>query len=162
MLPAPPDILPCPPLRRCLAALWPRRRLLQLYDSMPSPGSGLAILQVLQRWYAEDCADKAELRPPGLAAAESLRLEVVTQGVPRQGDGSACGVFSCAFAELLARGVLPPFEFSQVRRVRLTGSLVVHLRIADGPPRASPCTPAQADIETIRQGMAAEMFGPHS
>lgn len=41
------------------------------------------------------------------------------EGVPRQGDGSSCGVFACAFAELLARGVLPPFYFTQAHNMAI-------------------------------------------
>ena len=34
--------------------------------------------------------------------------------LPMQDDGSSCAVFTCAFAELLTRGLRPPYHFSQV------------------------------------------------
>lgn len=52
------------------------------------------------------------------------RLEVVL-GIPQQADESACGVFTCAFAELLSRGIQPPFEFSHVS---VLYGVVRHLR----------------------------------
>lgn len=51
----------------------------------------------------------------GGASLPPWRKEVVREGVPRQGDGAACGVFMCAYAQLLAAGVPPPWSFSQVR-----------------------------------------------
>jgi Ulp1 family protease len=45
-----------------------------------------------------------------------------------QDDGSGCGVYICVFADLLARGLEPPFSFSQ------------------------------KDISQIRQGIAAELL----
>uniref|UniRef100_A0A7S0WQN0 Ubiquitin-like protease family profile domain-containing protein n=1 Tax=Chlamydomonas leiostraca TaxID=1034604 RepID=A0A7S0WQN0_9CHLO len=60
--------------------------------------------------------------------ASMFKKVVVQQGVPRQGDGAACGVFACAYAQLLAAGVEPPWNFSQ------------------------------ADIGRLRRGIAAEML----
>ncbi|KXZ48847.1 hypothetical protein GPECTOR_25g432 [Gonium pectorale] len=74
----------------CLAAVWPRRRLLQYFDSLGgSRATSDWVLGTLLRWLLRDAEDK------GL-------------------DGSSCGVFACAFAELLARGVpAEGFRFSQ-------------------------------------------------
>ncbi|CAK9275720.1 unnamed protein product [Sphagnum jensenii] len=54
--------------------------------------------------------------------------EIMEDGVPQQEDASSCGVYICVFADLLARGLEPPFSFSQ------------------------------KDIFQIRQGIAAELL----
>jgi Ulp1 family protease len=38
---------------------------------------------------------------------------VLTQVFCAQGDGGSCGVFMCAYADLLTRGARAPFAFSQ-------------------------------------------------
>lgn len=102
--------------------------MIELYDSLAPPPKAKHILDTLERWYLEDTLDKAQHNPaqvaqhntlgkaPGAGAgAKVFTKRVVVQGVPKQLDGAACGVFTCAFAELLARGCQPPFEFCQVR-----------------------------------------------
>eukprot|EP00798_Chlamydomonas_sp_ICE-L_P021969 gene21969-29026_t len=62
----------------------------------------------------------------GLSPPRITKVSVCKFG--HQQDGSGCGVFACTYAELLSRGVMPPFTF------------------------------AQQDIDTIRKGMAAQLL----
>ena len=74
-------------------------------------------------------ADPRSNAAPGPAArcagslahgAAAKKLKPTRHKVPmREGVGSSCGVFACAVAELLARGVLPPFYFTQAHNMAI-------------------------------------------
>ncbi|GLC36067.1 hypothetical protein PLESTF_000972800 [Pleodorina starrii] len=110
----------------CLAAVWPRRRLLQYFDSLGgSRATADWVMGTLLRWLLTDAEDKgvthgsvdtagAAAGAAAEAAAAGWRREWSELRIPQQLDGGSCGVFVCAFAELLARGVPPEaFGFSQ-------------------------------------------------
>ncbi|KAG2496900.1 hypothetical protein HYH03_004907 [Edaphochlamys debaryana] len=109
-----------------LAAVWPRRRLLQYFDSLGGDSATAAwVLDTLLRWLLRDAEDKGV----DLGGAAGWRKENASGRLPRQLDGSSCGLFACCFAELLARGVEPQgFAF------------------------------AQSDMGTIRRGMAEQLL----
>ncbi|EFJ48956.1 hypothetical protein VOLCADRAFT_104501 [Volvox carteri f. nagariensis] len=132
----------------CLAAIWPRQRLVQYFDSLgETRGTADWVMSTLVRWLVKDLEDKGVTRgsvvreeeakavaakdaaaPPGGAAAAAAAAAAAGPGRRRRAhagsaegvaadatlDHSSCGVFACAFAELLARGVPPAaFRFSQ-------------------------------------------------
>jgi Ulp1 family protease len=58
--------------------------------------------------------------------------EIMEDGVPQQEDGSGCGVYICVFADLLARGLEPPFSFSQKDIFQIRQGIAVELLAARG------------------------------
>ncbi|GIL50911.1 hypothetical protein Vafri_6996 [Volvox africanus] len=131
----------------CMAAVWPRRRLLQYFDSLPGDHSKTAdwVMDTLQRWLETDAADKRvvldeERRGPlsregagssvvSDADAQGWRRESLELQIPKQEDTTSCGVFACAFAELLSRGVQPhEFQFSQADVPELRRGMEAQLR----------------------------------
>ena len=93
-----------------LAAVWPAARRVEHFCSL-SGGAAHEVLNTLVLYLDHEAADK---RSPRAAAAE-LRWTggCIRCGVPRQQDGSACGVFVAAMAARLAAGRRPPFGLSQ-------------------------------------------------
>ncbi|KAG2427927.1 hypothetical protein HXX76_011914 [Chlamydomonas incerta] len=87
-----------------------------------------------------EAARKAEAEVAALVAAGGWRLEHMTGKLPRQLDGTSCGLFVCAYAELLARGVTPGgFRFAQgdmgnIRRGVAEQILRCSLRKFPAPP----------------------------
>ena len=107
-----------------LAAVWPGRRRIEHYCSL-SGSAGRQVLGTLLRYMTHEASDKAS---PAAPVAEdddedydddegvsSPRWKgcCVRRGVPRQSDGSACGVFVAAMAARLAAGRGAPFGLSQ-------------------------------------------------
>lgn len=106
----------------CLVAIWPHRGRMEFYDSMRDAALGARVLSCLEQWFLADCADK------GVALRYSRLQKVCIRGLlPRQSDGSSCGIFTCTFAELLARGAALPFAFSQRDTAQLRRGIAVDI-----------------------------------
>lgn len=65
-----------------MAAVWPRRGLLQYYDSLG--GSGSSILAHLARWLTDDVADKGLGQLLPAVKDGQIRQEAERSGMPRQ------------------------------------------------------------------------------
>jgi sentrin-specific protease 1 len=73
-----------------------------------SPRFATEVLTILQQYFADEWADKHPMAP----SLKPWRLKPLGTGtrpglLPQQHDSSSCGVFMCAFAEALTRGVQP-------------------------------------------------------
>lgn len=134
----------------CLVAVWQRAHRIHYYDSFHGDGSW--VLDVFERWIQLDLADKHDLVPQaGLSSAAptsgnscssgggdaphqaparptSWVKQCVRGSLPRQVDGVSCGVFVCAYAELLSRGVVcDGFGFTQADVPKLRRSIAEQL-----------------------------------
>jgi sentrin-specific protease 1 len=102
----------------CLAALWPRERRLEYFDSLHGAGAAAKrVIALLSRYLNDEAADKAAGRPPHAPPLpppkQAWAAAVRRAGVPRQTDGAACGVFAASIAARLAAGIAPPFGLCQ-------------------------------------------------
>lgn len=99
-----------------LAAVWPASRRIEHYCSLGG-SAGKHVASTLVRYLDNEGTDKSSPRapPPQAPGGVSSRWSGVNvrAGVPRQLDGSACGVFVVAMAARLAAGRRPPFGLSQ-------------------------------------------------
>ncbi len=99
-----------------LAAVWPASRRIEHYCSLGG-SAAQQVLRTLVRYLDNEGTDKSSPRAPRPLAngAVSPRWSGarMRSGVPRQRDGSACGVFVVAMAARLAAGRRPPFGLSQ-------------------------------------------------
>ena len=74
-----------------------------------APRFATEVLETLHQYFVDEWADKHKMAP----GFKRWRLKPLGTGtgshtaLPQQNDGSSCGVFMCAFAEALTRGVQP-------------------------------------------------------
>ncbi|XP_075154447.1 ulp1 [Haematobia irritans] len=94
------DILPVPVhvggVHWCMAIIHMKNRTIKYYDSMGTPNP--TVLKALEQYLKDESMDKRK-QP---FDTSNFLIESV-QGVPRQMNGSDCGVFSCMFAEYITR-----------------------------------------------------------
>ncbi|XP_013118762.2 uncharacterized protein LOC106095877 isoform X2 [Stomoxys calcitrans] len=94
------DILPVPVhvggVHWCMAIIHMKNRSIKYYDSMGTPNP--TVLKALEQYLKDESLDK---RKQPFDTSDFV-IESV-QGVPRQMNGSDCGVFSCMFAEYITR-----------------------------------------------------------
>ena len=97
-----------------LAAVWPARRRIEHYCSLGN-SAGRDVLATLVHYMMHEAVDKRSPAAPRAADAAPPRWTgcCVRRGVPRQRDGSACGVFTAAMGARLAAGRGAPFGLSQ-------------------------------------------------
>ncbi|KAH8315468.1 hypothetical protein KR074_002991, partial [Drosophila pseudoananassae] len=102
------DIIPvpvhCNGVHWCMAIIHMRDRTILYYDSMGN--SNQPVLDALEAYLQSESLDKRK-KPFDTSV---FRIESVPD-VPRQTNGSDCGVFSCMFAEYITRG--KRFNFTQ-------------------------------------------------
>jgi sentrin-specific protease 1 len=92
-----------------LAAVWPATRHLEHFCSLGGE-TAADVLRTLALYLDNEAADKSSPSAPPAPRWTGCRVRA---GVPRQRDGSACGVFVVAMAARLAAGRRPPFDISQ-------------------------------------------------
>lgn len=94
------DVIPVPvhvgQVHWCMAIIHLKNRTISYYDSMGQPNS--RVLDALADYLREESLDKKKKT----LDLSDWRVESV-KGVPRQNNGSDCGVFSCMFAEYITR-----------------------------------------------------------
>lgn len=94
------DVLPVPVhvggVHWCMAIIHLKNRSIKYYDSMGTPNP--SVLKALEQYLKDESMDKRK-QPYD---TNGFVIESV-QGVPRQMNGSDCGVFSCMFAEYITR-----------------------------------------------------------
>lgn len=74
---------PEPP--RCLAAVWPQRRLLQYYDSLGAGSACGRVLGALRCWMERDAQDKGvALGEQGDGQGGGWRVENLSGRIPKQ------------------------------------------------------------------------------
>jgi hypothetical protein len=102
---------------------------IQVFDSIyhPADQTTYDILQHLCRLIGDIVRTKHRERQ-GEFAEERWRLRDTGPIIPQQTDGSSCGVFVCAYVDLLERNLSPPYNFRN------------------------------ADVDCMRQGMAAAIM----
>ena len=102
------DIIPVPVhvsgVHWCMAIIHLKNKTIKYYDSMGGPSP--RVLAALESYLKEESMDKKKL-PFDMTG---WTLESVAD-IPRQQNGSDCGVFSCMFAEFITRN--RPLSFSQ-------------------------------------------------
>eukprot|EP00242_Pyramimonas_sp_CCMP2087_P011860 CAMPEP_0198203548 /NCGR_PEP_ID=MMETSP1445-20131203/6855_1 /TAXON_ID=36898 /ORGANISM="Pyramimonas sp., Strain CCMP2087" /LENGTH=309 /DNA_ID=CAMNT_0043874991 /DNA_START=248 /DNA_END=1177 /DNA_ORIENTATION=- len=105
----------------CLAVVDVTNSTIEYYDSMGSrkTGSktGRLVVAHLERYLECEWEDKREtFRSEEKAGCRDQRWRsryMTKKRIPRQYDGSSCGIFMLAFAEQRARGMPFPFRFAQ-------------------------------------------------
>mmetsp|Transcript_12228 Transcript_12228/g.24386 ORF Transcript_12228/g.24386 Transcript_12228/m.24386 type:complete len:673 (+) Transcript_12228:244-2262(+) len=85
----------------CLAVVYPQTNTIRYYDSLG--GKNDCCLDLLERYMQ----DEGRLRSDSRMQKEWNKENVGPPSVPRQHDGSSCGVFLCAFADSLSAGREP-------------------------------------------------------
>jgi sentrin-specific protease 1 len=95
-----------------LAAVWPRARRIEHYDSLPSGGAARHVMDTLARYMQREAADKGT-GGGGQGPGQRWATHSARNGVPRQEDGCACGVFAASLGAHLAAGRARPFGLSQ-------------------------------------------------
>lgn len=93
-------------------------------DSLGSGGSA-KVRENLMRWVKDEAADKKK----GEVFEESEWKMVARPDVPQQGNSDDCGVFTCKFADFLARG-WERFSFDQ-RHMNYFRSRIAHELLMD-------------------------------
>ena len=112
---------------------------LEFWDSMGGAEPGL--MGALGQWVADEAADKLAVDDPAEAArlSRAPSWPVICRSVPRQGNGSDCGVFALRFAECAARGVGPDFSQADMDALRLVmAGDCAHARVSPVPPLLAP------------------------
>ena len=101
-----------------LAAVWPARRRIEHYCSLGGTAAR-EVLTTLVLYMTHEATDKRSPAAPVPDAGDeengspNWRTRRMRRGVPRQSDGSACGVFVAAMAARLAAGWGVPFGLTQ-------------------------------------------------
>lgn len=94
------DVIPVPvhvgQVHWCMAIIHLRDKTIRYYDSMGSPNP--RVLQALEGYLREESLDKKKVE----LDMRKFVIESV-RDVPKQMNGSDCGVFSCMFAEYISR-----------------------------------------------------------
>ncbi|GMH44392.1 hypothetical protein BSKO_12344 [Bryopsis sp. KO-2023] len=91
-----------------------RMGVIELYDSLGGYESSWEVFKNVQQWLRDEQSDKQ-------IELNIKKWKQKKMPVPLQGDGSSCGVFTCVFAERVAAGETPEFDFSQddIQELRL-------------------------------------------
>lgn len=94
------DVIPIPvhvgQVHWCMAIIHMRNKTIRYYDSMGSPNP--RVLQALESYLKEESLDKKKCE------FDTSKFEIESvRDVPKQMNGSDCGVFSCMFAEYISR-----------------------------------------------------------
>ncbi|XP_036319126.1 uncharacterized protein LOC118733707 isoform X2 [Rhagoletis pomonella] len=94
------DIIPVPVhvggVHWCMAIIHLKNRTIKYYDSMGTPNP--SVLKALEQYLKDESLDKRKQS----FDTSGFEVESVRE-VPRQMNGSDCGVFSCMFAEYITR-----------------------------------------------------------
>mmetsp|Transcript_25279 Transcript_25279/g.60006 ORF Transcript_25279/g.60006 Transcript_25279/m.60006 type:complete len:594 (+) Transcript_25279:219-2000(+) len=85
----------------CLAVVYPKKKLIRYFDSLGGQNSNC--LKLLERYMQDEGSERGDESLQGAWTREN----VGPPQVPRQQDGSSCGVFLCAFADCLSVGQEP-------------------------------------------------------
>lgn len=97
-------------------------RVLEIFDSLPSPVHDEDFLSRL--FHSVTAYLDNEMSAAHAATTwKSADMKVVTNGVPKQTDGSSCGVFMLMFASFLRRGERPPFTMPSTKMMHLREGL---------------------------------------
>uniref|UniRef100_A0A0A1WRA7 Sentrin-specific protease 1 n=1 Tax=Zeugodacus cucurbitae TaxID=28588 RepID=A0A0A1WRA7_ZEUCU len=94
------DIIPVPVhvggVHWCMAIIHLKKRTIKYYDSMGTPNP--SVLKALEQYLKDESLDKRK------QPFDTSQFEIESvRDVPRQMNGSDCGVFSCMFAEYITR-----------------------------------------------------------
>ncbi|GBG63613.1 hypothetical protein CBR_g38924 [Chara braunii] len=97
-----------------LLAVNIKEKALEYYDSFLRSRSDFCyrVFDAMCRYLEDERLDKKHPNTD-VDPSRPWRKRLMTEGIPQQEDAGSCGVFMCTFAELLARGYRPPFNFSQ-------------------------------------------------
>lgn len=101
------DVIPIPVHKNihwCMAIIHFKNKTIRYYDSMGAPDN--MVLNSLEEYLEAESLDKRKA-----PFDKSGWTKENMQGIPQQENGSDCGVFSCMFAEFVARN--RPIAFSQ-------------------------------------------------
>ncbi|XP_017003786.2 sentrin-specific protease 1-like [Drosophila takahashii] len=116
------DVIPVPVhvngVHWCMAIIHMRNQTIHYYDSMGQPNQ--AVLNALEAYLREESLDKRK-KP---FDTSGFRIESATN-VPRQQNGSDCGVYSCMFAEYISRDV--PITFCQTEMEYFRRKMVLEI-----------------------------------
>ncbi|XP_018790865.1 PREDICTED: uncharacterized protein LOC108970142 isoform X2 [Bactrocera latifrons] len=94
------DVIPVPVhvggVHWCMAIIHLKNRTIKYYDSMGTPNP--SVLKALEQYLKDESLDKRK------QPFDTSQFEIESvRDVPRQMNGSDCGVFSCMFAEYITR-----------------------------------------------------------
>ena len=94
------DVIPVPVhvggVHWCMAIIHMKNKTIRYYDSMGSPNPN--VLKALEQYLRDESMQKRKL------PFDTSQFEIESvRDVPRQMNGSDCGVFSCMFAEYISR-----------------------------------------------------------
>jgi sentrin-specific protease 1 len=95
-----------------------KRQVISYWDSLGSDHLGFR--EKIDRYLQDEWADKHK--------GEDYPFKFDTEhdtDVPGQSNGYDCGVFTCMFAECLARGVQPDFDQTDIKESRLVIALQI-------------------------------------
>jgi len=119
------DIIPvpvhCNGVHWCMAIIHLRNKTIRYYDSKGKPNR--PVLDALEKYLREESIFK----PKKQFDTSDFVIESV-QNIPRQLDGSDCGIFSCMFAEYITCDV--PITFTQSEMLYFRKKMA--LEIVDG------------------------------
>lgn len=94
------DVIPVPVhvggVHWCMAIIHLKNKTIKYYDSMASPNP--KVLEALSKYLQDESLDKLKQQ----FDTSDFTIESISN-VPRQFNGSDCGVFSCMFAEYITR-----------------------------------------------------------
>lgn len=116
------DIIPVPVhvggVHWCMAIIHLKNSSIKYYDSMGTPNSN--VLSLLAQYLKDESMDKRK-KP---FDTKSFKIESVAD-VPRQMNGSDCGVFSCIFAEYITRN--KELTFSQENMIYFRQRMILEI-----------------------------------
>lgn len=116
------DIIPVPvhvgQVHWCMAIIHLKDKTIKYYDSMGTPNP--AVLRSLETYLKEESMDKRKTH----LSMNDWEIESV-RNLPRQMNGSDCGVFSCMFAEYITRN--KPITFSQENMVYFRQKMIYEI-----------------------------------
>lgn len=116
------DIIPVPvhvgQVHWCMAIIHLKDKTIKYYDSMGTPNP--AVLRSLETYLKDESLDKLNTN----LSMNDWEIESV-RNLPRQMNGSDCGVFSCMFAEYITRN--KPITFSQENMVYFRQKMIFEI-----------------------------------
>lgn len=95
----------------CMSIIHLKNKTIKYYDSMGHPN--FIVLETLKNYLMEESLDKKKIH----FDMSDWTLECV-RDCPMQKNGSDCGVFSCQFAEFIARDSKITFEQQHMPYIR--------------------------------------------